>query len=130
MDGFDSLFDKAMRDADAHIMDRMSSPFTLQLRGGGEMTINAIYDTALEFASGKVNSQTPRPVNVSFEHGVLSVLNQRIDREFIAGARVNTPQGMKVVGPVHYQDRTTTIIELTVPGGVKLPGGRGVRFGQ
>ncbi len=128
MDGFDSLFDKAMRDADAHIMDRMSSPFTLQLRGGGEMTLNAIYDTELTLASGKADSQTPRPVNVSFEHGVLTVLNQRIERDVIAGARVHTPQGEKVVGPVFYQDRTTTVIELTIPGGSQLPKGKGVRF--
>ncbi|GDX06643.1 hypothetical protein [Buttiauxella sp. A111] len=128
MDGFDSLFDTAMRDADAHIMDRMSSPFILQLRGGGEMAIHAIYDTELAFASGKPDSQAPRPVNASCEHGVLTVLNQRLDREIIAGANVQTPQGKKVVGAVFYQDRTTTIIILTVPGGAKLPEGAGVRF--
>jgi hypothetical protein len=129
MDGFDSLFDKAMRKADSHIEGRMANPFTLQLRGGGVMNILAVYDTELALASGKTDSQNPRPVSTSFEHGVLTVLNQRVDRDVIAGARVSTPLGERVIGPVSYHDRTTTIIELTLLGGDKLPKGRGVRFG-
>ena len=128
MSDFDSLFDDAMRDADAAIMARMSSSFTLQLKGGGELPLRAIYDTELSLSPGKANNATPRVIDASFEHGALTVLGQRIDRELVSGAIVQTPQGEKVVGSVFYQDRTTTVMVLTVPGGTQLPAGNSNRW--
>jgi hypothetical protein len=131
MSGFDSLFDDAMHRADDIIMDRMSAPYIFELKSGGEYHTHGIYDTELSTLPGKPdNTGNSRPLNGSFEHGVLTVLNARIDKNLIAGAKVQTPAGEKSVGGVYYPDRTTTLIVLTMAGESQLPDGRGVRFGR
>ncbi|KFC09035.1 hypothetical protein GTGU_01227 [Trabulsiella guamensis ATCC 49490] len=125
---FNNVFDSAIASADAAIMECMSSPFGLVLRTGDILNIKAIYDTELASAPGKKDVASPRTIDVSLEHGALTVLGQRIDRNLIAGAVVNTPQGEKAVGGVLYPDATTTLIVLTVKGGDQLPAGGGERF--
>jgi len=102
--------------------------FTFTRKNGESVLLSCIYDTQLELASGKVSSTDQRMIDASFEHGVFTVLGERVDRELIMGATVLTPQGDKAVGGVIYTDEMATVITLTIPGGDSLPPGEGLRW--
>ncbi|HFF9407532.1 TPA: hypothetical protein ACGFB9_001066 [Escherichia coli] len=124
----DSWFDAAMRQADTAIMQHMGGKFECCLVSGETVHIAAIYDTRLSSVPGSQGNASPRQLDASYEHGVLTVLGRRCERRRFHGATINTPTGKKVVTDIFYPDRTTTVMVLGVPGGEKLPSGAGARF--
>lgn len=124
----DSRFDDAMQKADATIMRRMAGVFEFCLASGETVRIAAIYDTRLSSLPGSQGASAPRQLDAAYEHGVLTVLGRRYERQPLQGATVDTPAGVKTVADIFYPDRTTTVMVLGVSGGDKLPAGTGARF--
>lgn len=103
----DSLFDKAMMMADQRIENTMASKFTFLLESGESLELMAIFDTALQ-----VKDNDKQRLPVVFEEGLLTVLNQRVDKT-IKGAIVMTPLGERVVYDVFYSDHSTSLLQLS-----------------
>lgn len=105
---FDSTFDDAMLSADKVIEGVFASNFTLLLVDNSGLELNAIFDSELEY---KTSKNAPP---FMCEQGALTVLNQRIDKEKVKGAKVETKLGSRVVVDVFYPDATTSVLQLSV----------------
>lgn len=127
MASLDVLFDSALQRADEAIMEHMAADFILRPTDGQPLSVRAIYDTQLSAGKGSPSSSTPRPFAAVCEHGALSVLGERLERALI-GAKVETPQGMRMVVDVIYPDAISTILVLGLVSEQRLPSGNGVRF--
>ncbi|TON76111.1 hypothetical protein CGH51_06865 [Vibrio parahaemolyticus] len=103
----DSLFDNAMKVADQRIENTMASKFTFHFESGESLELMAIFDTALA-----VKDNDKQRLPVVFEEGLLTVLNQRVDKS-IKGAVVMTPLGERVVYDVFYSDHSTSLLQLS-----------------
>ncbi len=104
----DSIFDRAMAQADSCIEKAMASKFTFELVTGESLELMAIFDTEL-----KIKSNDKQRLPMIFEEGALTVLNKRVDKK-IKGAIVETPVGERVVYDVFYPDHSTSILQLSV----------------
>lgn len=127
MASLDVLFDSALQRADEAIMEHMAADFIFELSSSQQRSIRAIYDSQQSLGKGSSSSSSPRPFAAAFEHGALSVLGERLDRALI-GAKVDTPQGMRMVVDVIYPDAISTILVLGLVSEQRLPSGNGVRF--
>lgn len=124
---FDSLFDAAVTAMDEVITRVMASPYVLELAAGGELLVSAILETGTEEPTrpGIGKARTLRAVS---EHGVLVILGQRLNRDQVLGAKIQTELGPRWVTDVEYPDATTTELALALAGDAALPAGNGVRF--
>ncbi|MEJ8678122.1 hypothetical protein P0C22_06025 [Plesiomonas shigelloides] len=127
MASLDVLFDSALQRADEAIMEHMAADFIFELSSGQQRSIRAIYDSQQSLGKGSGSSTSPRPFAAVCEHGALSVLGERLERALM-GAKVKTPQGMRMVVDVIYPDAISTILVLGLVSEQRLPSGNGVRF--
>lgn len=114
--------------ADMAINAEMANQYSLLLKSGARMEIAAIWDTSRQEAKVPTGSSNPRGVRVASEHGVLTVLQNRLRREDVMGAEVETPLGTRWVVDLDYTDATTTVLMLGLAGDANLPAGTGTRF--
>jgi hypothetical protein len=94
------------------------------------LDIAAIWDSSLQEAKVPAGSTNPRGVRVASEKGVLTVLQNRLRREDVMGAEVETPLGTRWVVDLDYTDATTTVLMLGLAGDANLPAGTGTRFSK
>lgn len=125
-----SRFDRMTVRLDARINRAMASPYSLLLKGGDRLEIAAIWDSSLQEAKVPTGSSNPRGVRVASEQGVLTVLQNRLRREDVMGAEVETPLGPRWVVDLDYTDATTTVLMLGLAGDANLPAGTGTRFSK
>ena len=125
-----SRFDRMTVRLDARINRAMASPYSLLLKGGDRLEIAAIWDSSLQEAKVPTGSSHPRGVRVASEQGVLTVLQNRLRREDVMGAEVETPLGTRWVVDLDYTDATTTVLMLGLAGDANLPAGTGTRFSK
>lgn len=125
-----SRFDRLTVRLDARVSRSMAKPYSLLLKSGARMEIAAIWDTSLQEAKVPAGSSNPRGVRVASEHGVLTVLQNRLRREDVMGAEVETPLGTRWVVDLDYTDATTTVLMLGLAGDASLPAGTGTRFSK
>ncbi len=125
-----SRFDRLTVRLDARVNRAMASPYTLLLKSGASMEIAAIWDTSQQEAKVPTGSSNPRGVRVASEQGVLTVLQNRLRREDVMGAEVETPLGTRWVVDLDYTDATTTVLMLGLAGDANLPAGSGPRFSK
>lgn len=123
-------FSDLLADADMAINVVMASQYSLLLNGGDRLEIAAIWDSSLQEAKVPTGSSHPRGVRVASEQGVLTVLQNRLRREDVVGAEVETPLGTRWVVDLDYTDATTTVLMLGLAGDAKLPAGTGTRFSK
>lgn len=117
--GFDSIFDDAMKVADQAIESAMASEFYLLLRDGSSLDIKAIFDSKLMPQGSNKNQNA-----VIAEHGALTILNRRIDKQLVYAASVGTPLGIRHIAEVLYPDETTTLLILSLkPNGKRVSPG-------
>ena len=105
---FDNHFEQELKLADSVIETVFSSQFTLKLMNYESFEVKAIFDSELEY---KTSKNAPP---FMCEQGALTVLNQRIDKEKVKGAKVETKLGSRVVVDVFYPDATTSVLQLSV----------------
>ena len=116
---FDSIFNKAMKVADQAIESVMASEFHLLLRDGSSLDIKAIFDSNLMPQGSNKNQNA-----VIAEHGALTILNRRIDKQLVYAASVGTPLGTRHIAEVLYPDETTTLLILSLkPNGKRVSPG-------
>ncbi|WP_429169475.1 hypothetical protein [Aeromonas hydrophila] len=108
----------------------MASQYSLLLKGGDRLEIAATWDSSLQEAKVPTGSSNPRGVRVASEQGVLTVLQNRLRREDVMGAEVETPLGRRWVVDLDYTDATTTVLMLGLAGDANLPAGSGPRFSK
>ncbi|MCK0187866.1 hypothetical protein MWU31_21830 [Aeromonas hydrophila] len=108
----------------------MANPYSLLLKSGASLEIAAIWDTSQQEAKVPTGSSNPRGVRVASEQGVLTVLQNRLRREDVMGAEVETPLGRRWVVDLDYTDATTTVLMLGLAGDANLPAGSGPRFSK
>lgn len=125
-----SRFDRLTVRLDARVNRAMASPYSLLLKSGASMEIAAIWDSSLQEAKVPTGSSNPRGVRVASEQGVLTVLQNRLRREDVMGAEVETPLGTRWVVDLDYTDATTTVLMLGWAGDANLPVGSGPRFSK
>ena len=125
-----SRFDRLTVRLDARVNRAMASPYSLLLKSGASMEIAAIWDSSLQEAKVPTGSSNPRGVRVASEQGVLTVLQNRLRREDVMGAEVETPLGRRWVVDLDYTDATTTVLMLGLAGAANLPAGTGTRFSK
>lgn len=125
-----SRFDRLTVRLDARVNRAMASPYSLLLKSGASMEIAAIWDSSLQEAKVPTGSSNPRGVRVASEQGVLTVLQNRLRREDVMGAEVETPLGTRWVVDLDYTDATTTVLMLGLAGAANLPAGTGTRFSK
>lgn len=125
-----SRFDRLTVRLDARVNLAMASPYSLLLKSGASMEIAAIWDSSLQEAKVPTGSSNPRGVRVASEQGVLTVLQNRLRREDVMGAEVETPLGTRWVVDLDYTDATTTVLMLGLAGDANLPAGTGTRFSK
>lgn len=125
-----SRFDRLTVRLDARVNLAMASPYSLLLKGGDRLDIAAIWDSSLQEAKVPAGSSNPRGVRVASEQGVLTVLQNRLRREDVMGAEVETPLGTRWVVDLDYTDATTTVLMLGLAGDANLPAGTGTRFSK
>ncbi len=125
-----SRFDRLTVRLDARVNRAMASPYSLLLKGGDQLEIAAIWDSSLQEAKVPTGSSNPRGVRVASEQGVLTVLQNRLRREDVMGAEVETPLGTRWVVDLDYTDATTTVLMLGLAGDANLPAGTGTRFSK
>lgn len=125
-----SRFDRLTVRLDARVNGAMASPYTLLLKSGASLEIAAIWDSSLQEAKVPTGSSNPRGVRVASEQGVLTVLQNRLRREDVMGAEVETPLGRRWVVDLDYTDATTTVLMLGLAGDANLPKGTGPRFSK
>ena len=123
-----SRFERALVRGDARINGALSTPYLLTLKGGSQMAITAIWDSSLQEAKTPTGTSNPRGVRAASEQGVLTVLQNRLRREDVMGAAVDTPLGIRWVVDLDYPDATTTVLMLGLAGDAVLPVGTGERF--
>lgn len=123
-------FSDLLADADMAINSVMANQYSLQLKGGDQLEIAAIWDTSLQEAKVPTGTNNPRGVRVASEQGVLTVLQTRLRREDVMGAEVETPLGTRWVVDLDYSDATTTVLMLGLAGDANLPAGTGPRFSK
>ncbi|MFQ2620504.1 hypothetical protein ACK3Y2_17140 [Aeromonas caviae] len=123
-------FSALLSDADQAINEVMGSLYQLTLKTGGQLEIVAIWDTSLQEAKVPTGTNNPRGVRVASEQGVLTVLQNRLRREDVMGAEVETPLGTRWVVDLDNSDATTTVLMLGVAGDANLPAGTGPRFSK
>lgn len=121
-------FSALLSDADQAINEVMGSLYQLTLKTGGQLEIVAIWDTSLQEAKVPTGTNNPRGVRVASEQGVLTVLQNRLRREDVMGAAVDTPIGRRWIVDLDYSDATTTVLMLGLAGDSVLPTGTGERF--
>jgi len=117
-------FSALLFDADRAINAAMANHYQLALKSGGQLEIEAIWDSSLQEAK----TPNPRGVRAASEQGVLTVLQNRLRREDVMGAAVDTPLGTRWVVDLDYPDATTTVLMLGLAGDAVLPVGTGERF--
>lgn len=122
------FFSSFVADADAAINSVMSRPYVLLLKDGNELQVDAIWDTSLQEAKTSASTTNPRSARAVSDRGVLTVLQNRINRERVLGAELETPLGTRWVVDVDYLDETTTVLLLGFAGDANLPSSAGVRF--
>lgn len=123
-------FSELVELADEAINATMANPYSLLLKSGASMEIAAIWDSSLQEAKVPTGSSNPRGVRVASEQGVLTVLQNRLRREDVMGAEVETPLGRRWVVDLDYTDATTTVLMLGLAGDANLPAGSGPRFSK
>lgn len=123
-----SRFERALARGDARLNGALSSPYQLALKSGGQLEIEAIWDSSLQEAKTPTGTNNPRGVRAASEQGVLTVLQNRLRREDVMGAAVDTPLGTRWVVDLDYPDATTTVLMLGLAGDAVLPAGTGERF--
>lgn len=123
-------FSDLLADADMAINAEMANQYSLQLKNGNLLDIAAIWDSSLQEAKVPAGSTNPRGVRVVSEKGVLTVLQNRLRREDVMGAEVETPLGTRWVVDLDYTDATTTVLMLGLAGDANLPAGTGTRFSK
>jgi len=121
-------FSALLFDADQAINAVMANGYQLALKNGGQLAIDAIWDSSLQEAKTPTGTSNPRGVRAASEQGVLTVLQNRLRREDVLGAAVDTPLGRRWVVDLDYPDATTTVLMLGLAGDAVLPGGTGERF--
>ncbi|MBU3825205.1 MAG: hypothetical protein H9917_10340 [Candidatus Oceanisphaera merdipullorum] len=122
-----AAFDNAVAAMDEAITKVMASPYVLVLKIGGELAIKAI----LEHETGESTQPglgKARAIRATTEQAMLTVLGQRLARDQVLGAQVETALGTRWVSEVFYPDETTTELQLGLAGDAVLPSGNGVRF--
>jgi hypothetical protein len=123
-------FSDLLADADMAINAEMATPYSLLLKSDDRLEIAAIWDTSLQEAKAAGSGSNPRGARVASEHGVLTVLQNRLRREDMMGAAVETPLGTRWVVDLDYTDATTTVLMLGLAGDATLPAGSGPRFSK
>lgn len=121
-------FSDLVADADMAINAVMARQYSLLLKSGATLEISAIWDASLQEAKVPTGTNNPRGVRVASEQGVLTVLQNRLRREDVMGAEVETPLGPRWVVDLDYTDATTTVLMLGLAGDANLPAGTGPRF--
>jgi len=121
-------FSDLVADADMAINAVMARQYSLLLKSGATLEISAIWDASLQEAKVPTGTNNPRGVRVASEQGVLTVLQNRLRREDVMGAEVETPLGPRWVVDLDYTDATTTVLMLGLAGDANLPTGTGPRF--
>ena len=121
-------FSALLFDADRAINAAMANHYQLALKSGGQLEIEAIWDSSLQEAKTATGTNNPRGVRAASEQGVLTVLQNRLRREDVMGAAVDTPLGTRWVVDLDYPDATTTVLMLGLAGDAVLPVGTGERF--
>lgn len=121
-------FSALLADADQAINEVMGSRYQLTLKTGGQLEIVAIWDTSLQETKVPTGTSNPRGVRAASEQGVLTVLQNRLRREDVMGAAVDTPIGRRWIVDLDYSDATTTVLMLGLAGDSVLPTGTGERF--
>lgn len=121
-------FSDLVADADMAINAVMARQYSLLLKSGATLEISAIWDASLQEAKVPTGTNNPRGVRVASEQGVLTVLQNRLRREDVMGAEVETPLGPRWVVDLDYTDATTTVLMLGLAGDAVLPAGTGERF--
>lgn len=123
-------FSDLVANADMAINAVMARQYSLLLKSGATLEISAIWDASLQEAKVPTGTNNPRGVRVASEQGVLTVLQNRLRREDVMGAEVNTPLGPRWVVDLDYTDATTTVLMLGLAGDSNLPAGTGPRFSK
>ncbi|EKS7795098.1 hypothetical protein JGK43_003460 [Edwardsiella piscicida] len=123
-----SRFDLAINRLDTRINTAMSCRYDLVLKSGSILTVDAIWDSTQQEAKSGAVSNHPRFLRAVSEHGVLTVLQQRLVRDDVMGAAVETPHGPRWVVDLDYPDATATVLLLGISGDTPLPTTPGVRF--
>lgn len=123
-------FSDLLADADMATNAVMASQYSLLLKGGDRLEIAAIWDSSLQEAKVPTGSSNPRGVRLTSEQGVLTVLQNRLRRDDVMGAEVETPLGTRWVVDLDYTDATTTVLMLGLAGDANLPAGSGPRFSK
>lgn len=121
-------FSALLADADMAINAVMANQYSLLLKGGDQLEIVAIWDTSLQETKVPAGTSNPRGVRAASEQGVLTVLQNRLRREDVMGAAVDTPIGRRWIVDLDYSDATTTVLMLGLAGDSVLPTGTGERF--
>lgn len=121
-------FSDLLADADQAINEVMASRYQLALKTGGQLEIDAIWDSSLQEAKTPTGTSNPRGVRAASDQGVLTVLQNRLSREDVLGAAVDTPIGRRWIVDLDYSDASTTVLMLGLAGDAVLPTGTGERF--
>lgn len=121
-------FSALLVDADQAINRVMANGYQLTLKNGDQLVIDAIWDSSQQEAKTPAGTSNPRGVRAASEQGVLTVLQNRLRREDVMGAAVDTPLGRRWVVDLDYSDATTTVLMLGLAGDAMLPVGTGERF--
>lgn len=103
-----SNFDQLMAAADAVLSKEFGSDYELHLKNGSTQIFRAIFDTKL-ITKKNGTEQILKEV----KHGLLEVLNSRIDKNLVVDAEVTTQLGPRRVIDVIYPDETSSALILT-----------------
>lgn len=121
-------FSAYLATADDAINSAMANVYVLHLPTGRDLDITAIWDSSQQEAKGSAGANNPRQVRAVSDYGALTVLQNRLSRDLVVGAVVDTPLGQRRVIDLDYLDETTTVLQLGLSGSADLPAAPGVRF--
>lgn len=105
---FDSIFDKAMINANNAIERAFTSKFTLQLQNGESLDVKAFFN----FQLSKDTQDNKKYDALTAENSSLTVPNQRLDKTLVIGALTETPEGIRKVISVQYPNEASTCLVL------------------
>lgn len=105
---FQSRFDKAIARADNALTRTFACVYTFELTTSETVSYQCIYDTKLLSQSAEGT-----PVFKEVKNGILKVLNQRISKDLIVDATVQTQLGQRRVANVLYPEPTVCVLVLS-----------------
>ena len=102
-----SEFDTAMIEANQAIMNVFATEYSLTLSDNSAIPLTAIFDTQL------ISMQGEKSIFKKMPNGILTVHNQRLDKDKFIDANVITELGARTVADVLYPEENTSILVLT-----------------